>query len=146
MKTKSFLLAWSSAFVVCFALGYLWHDEIMTNFYTEHFERQQNPDINVSVTAIAYLIITFLMTLIYSVWHKGKNPLIEGLLLGLIVGILWSLPAPLLDIAFGVGITPSGILFDSAWQMIEEGIGGVVLARVYQFSIVQRPEKSLLGS
>jgi hypothetical protein len=143
MKIKSFLLAWLSAFVICLGLGYLWHNQIMVNFYSEHFERQPNPDVSVGITAVVYLILTFLMTLIYAVWNKGKKPLMEGLLLGIIVGVLWSLPSPLMDMAFGVGITLDGILFDTAWQVIEEGIGGVVMAWSYQYLSLRSKTKAI---
>jgi predicted permease len=144
MKTKNFLLGWLASFVVCFVLGYAWHEGIMSDFYTENFDRLPNPGINVGITAFAYLILTFLMTLIYALWNRGGNPVKEGLLLGLIVGILWSLPSPLMDMAFGVGITPSGILFDSGWQMIEEGIGGIVLAWSYQYLSLRSKTKEII--
>lgn len=143
MKAKNFILAWFSTFVVCFALGYVWHEHFMSNFYIEHFERVQNPAINISLFAVAYAVVTFAMTFIYAYWHRGRWPLSEGLLLGLIVGLLWSLPAPLLDMAYGVGIGPGGIFIDSGWQMIEEGIGGVVMAWSYQYLSLRSKTKNV---
>src|SRR5687768_4718236 len=144
MKTKNFTLAWLSAFIVCFALGYVWHEHIMSNFYIEYSERQPNPSIDTGIFAVAYGVVTFVMTFIYSYWLKGKRSLADGLILGLVIGLLWSLPAPLIDMSYGVGISPGGIFIDTGWQMIEEGIGGVVMAWSYQYLSLQSKTKTII--
>lgn len=144
MKTKNFILAWFSCFIVCFALGYFWHDNFMSNFYIENSERLPNPSINIGILSIAYLILTFLMTFLYNMLKKSRRPLLDGLLLGLITGLLWSLPSPLVDVAFGVGISPGGVFIDSAWQTIEEGIGGIVMAWSYQYLSLQSKTKTII--
>lgn len=144
MKTKNFILAWLSSFVVCFALGYIWHENFMGNFYIEHSERLPNPNVDTAILSLAYIIVTFLMTLIYANWQKSKRPLTDGLLLGLITGMLWSLPSPLTDVAFGVGVSPGGIFIDSAWQMLEEGIGGMVMAWSYQYLSLKSKTKTII--
>jgi hypothetical protein len=144
MKTKSFILAWFSSFIVCFILGYVWHDNFMSNFYIETSERLPNPSIDIGILAIAYIIITFLMTFLYTNFKRSGRPLLDGLLLGLIIGMLWSLPSPLIDVAFGVGVSPGGIFIDSAWQMLEEGIGGIIIAWSYQYISVQSKIKTIV--
>jgi hypothetical protein len=144
MKTKNFILAWFSSFIVCFVLGYLWHDNFMSNFYIENSERLPNPSIDISILSLAYIIITFLMTFLYTNLKKSKRPLLDGLFLGIITGMLWSLPAPLLDVAYGVGVSPSGIFIDSAWQMIEEGLGGVVMAWSFNYITLQSKTKTII--
>jgi hypothetical protein len=144
MKTKNFILAWLSSFIVCFVLGYIWHDNFMSNFYIENSERLPNPSMNITVLAVAYMIITFLMTFIYTNLKKSRRPLFDGLLLGLITGLLWSLPSPLVDVSYGVGISPGGILIDSAWQMIEEGLGGIVMAWSFQYVSLQSKTKTII--
>lgn len=144
MKTKNFILAWFSAFVVCFALGYAWHEYFMADFYIEHSERLRNPAIDIRVFAVAYIIVTFLMTFLYTNWQKSKRPLIDGLLLGLVTGLLWSLPAPLIDVAYGVGVSLGGIFIDSGWQMLEEGVGGAVMAWSYQYLSLRSKTKTII--
>jgi hypothetical protein len=144
MKTKNFILAWFSAFVVSFVLGYLWHDNFMSNFYIENSERLPNPSIDISFLAIAYVVITFLMTFLFVNLKKSKHPLLDGLLLGLVTGLLWSLPSPLVDVAYGVGIAPGAIFIDSAWQMMEEGMAGVVLAWSYQYLSLHSKTKTII--
>lgn len=144
MKTRNFILAWFSSFIVCFILGYLWHNNFMSNFYIENSERLPNPSIDISILSVAYVIVTFLMTFLYTILKKSKRPLLDGLLLGLITGMLWSLPSPLVDVAFGVGISPGGIFVDSGWQMIEEGIGGVIIAWSYQYLLLRSKTKEII--
>lgn len=144
MKTKNFILAWFASFIICFALGYFWHDNFMSNFYIENSERLPNPSINVGILSIAYIVITFLMTFLFINLKKSGRPLLDGFLLGLITGLLWSLPSPLVDVAFGVGVSPGAIFIDSAWQMLEEGIGGIVMAWSYQYLSLQSKTKTIM--
>jgi len=116
----------------------------MSNFYIENSERLPNPSIDVAILAVAYVIVTFLMTLLYTNMKKSRRPLADGLLLGLIIGLLWSLPGPLIDVAYGVGVSPSGIFVDSSWQMIEEALGGMVMAWSYNYLTLHSKTKNII--
>jgi predicted permease len=116
----------------------------MSNFYIENSERLPNPSIDISILASAYVIVTFLMTLLYTNLKKSRSPLADGLLLGLITGLLWSLPGPLVDVAYGVGVSPAGIFVDSGWQMIEEAVGGLVMAWSYQYLTMRSKTKNII--
>lgn len=79
---------------------------------------------------IAYIILAFLMSIIYSWMNKSAKPIIDGLKLGVLVGILWVFPHGLaMAAAHGTSIPYE--IKNTLWHIFEQGIGGGIIALVF---------------
>ncbi|NQV02477.1 MAG: hypothetical protein HQ542_07515 [Bacteroidia bacterium] len=79
---------------------------------------------------VAYFILALLMAYIYSLCYKGGKPVIEGLKIGVIIGILWVFPHGLAM----AGSHDTSIIYEiknALWHVIEQGIGGIIIALIY---------------
>ena len=79
---------------------------------------------------LGYLILDFLMALVYPMGYKGGSPLKEGFRFGALIGLIWVLPISVID--HGLYNLPlTLVIVDSSWHVVQEGIGGIVIALVY---------------
>ncbi len=70
------------------------------------------------------------MALVYPIGYKEGSPVKEGFRFGALIGLIWILPVSL--IFHGVWDLPlTGVIVDSAWHVVEEGIAGIAIAFVY---------------
>ena len=131
MNTKKCLTAWIAGFLAMFILSGIWYMLIMEDFYKTncYIPARENP--MMLYIALGYLILALLMTYLYSMSYKEGSPTKEGLRFGVLIGMLWVLPNGLVL----YGATHSGtrllILVDTVWHLIEEGVGGIVIASIY---------------
>ena len=117
-------------FIVMFLLSYLWHALLLADFYRENTPaiREQY---QIQFIAFGYLVLAFLMSYIYPKGYQGGKSVPEGLNFGVIVGLLWILPYSI--ILHGVMAYPRKlVLVDAIWHMVEQGIGGIVIASLYR--------------
>lgn len=129
---KRVLLAFLAAFAVMFILGGVWNALIMENFYLAHSPSILRPaeDFNLGVIAAGYAVLTAIMTLIV-VQNFQENPrFVGGFMFGATFGVAATLPLYLIlwgrwDFPLAYG------LVDSAWHLVEQGLGAVVLCRVF---------------
>ena len=130
MNVKKFVLAWVVAFVVTFLLAVLWHLFLLADFYEVQSQALAREEPNMAVIIVGYLILGFLMALVYPIGYKGGSPVKEGFRFGALIGLIWVLPVSV--IFHGVWNLPlTAVIVDSAWHVIEEGVGGIAIARVY---------------
>ena len=62
--------------------------------------------------------------------YKGGSPVKEGFRFGALIGLIWILPLSM--IFHGVWNLPlTGVIVDSAWHVVEEGIAGIAIGLVY---------------
>ena len=71
------------------------------------------------------------MAYIYSLAYKGGSPFKEGIRFGAIVGLLWVFPHGIIDAASHGDTTYLYQFQNAIWHMIEQSIGGVIIAFVY---------------
>ena len=79
---------------------------------------------------LGYFILAFLMAYVYSFSFSDERPVIEGLRLGVVIGLLWVLPHGLAM----AGAHNTSVIYEfknALWHMIEQGIGGVIVGLVY---------------
>jgi len=79
---------------------------------------------------VAYLILAFLMSVIYSWTRKSAMPVVDGLKVGVLIGILWVFPHGLAM----AGAHGTSVLYEvknALWHIAEQGIGGVIIAFVF---------------
>ena len=130
MNVKKWFLAGLVGFVVMFVLSVLWYMIIMDAFYREQVGALMREQYNFIFIVLGYLVMAFLMSYIYPIGYKGGSPAKEGLRFGVLIGLLVWLSSNL--ILYGAhNMTLSATLVDSGWHVVEEGIGGLVIALVY---------------
>jgi len=130
MNVKKWFLAGLVGFVVMFILSGLWYMLIMDAFYREQVGALMREQYNFIFIVLGYLVMAFLMSYIYPIGYKGGSPAKEGLRFGVLIGLLVWLSSNL--ILYGAhNMTLSATLVDSGWHIVEEGIGGIVIALVY---------------
>jgi len=139
MNVKKFVLAWVAVVVVTFLLGVLWHLFLLADFYEAQHQGLTREEPNMAVIIVGHLILGFLMALVYPIGYKGGPPVKEGFRFGALIGLIWILPLSV--ILHGVWNLPlTGVIVDSAWHVVEEGIAGIGIALVYG----RQPEASKL--
>jgi len=105
----------------------LWHNLILPGI-NENVEAHHQ---GIGIMLIAYLLLAFLMTYIYSQIDKSGNTIYKGLRIGVIIGILWVLPHGLAM----AGAHDTSIIYEiknAVWHMFEQGIGGIIIAVIYK--------------
>ena len=130
MNVKKFVLAWMAAFVVALFVGFGWHLFLLADFYRAQAQALAREEPNFVFVFVGLLILYFLMALVYPIGYKGGSPVKEGFRFGALIGLIWILPLSV--ILHGVWNLPfTGVIVDSAWHVVEEGVGGIAIARVY---------------
>ena len=130
MNTKKMLLACLAAFVVTFLLSGLWHIVLLGDFYKANDVALARAEPNMLFVILGQLILTFLMAVVYPMGYKGGSPVKEGFRFGAIIGLIWLLPWSVM--MHGIWNYPlAGVIVDSAWHVVEEGVGGIVIGLVY---------------
>jgi len=101
----------------------LWHNLVLPIFNKNIVAHHEG----LSIMLIAYFILAILMTYIYSISYEGGKPVVEGLKIGVIIGILWVFPHGLTMAA----AHDTSIIYEiknAIWHMVEQGIGGMIIA------------------
>ena len=125
--TKAFI----TCFISMFVLGGIWNALIMEGFYISHSPSNllAPEEFSLPFIALGYLVLTAIMTLIV-VQNFDQNPkFVGGFMFGATFGLAATLPLYL--ILYGRWeISMAYILVDSAWHLVEQGIGGAVLCSI----------------
>jgi len=125
MNIKKFMLATIAGGFTMWVIAGIWHNVIMVNFYNkQHAEHE-----DIALLIIAYLILAMFMSYLYPLFHKVENRVLNGLLFGSIIGLLWVFPH---DLAMA-GAHNTSLFYaikNGAWHMVEQGIGGIVIALI----------------
>jgi hypothetical protein len=126
MKIQKLLLAIVVGFIVMFGLAGLFHLVIMKDFFIE--KTGGEPSIHFAM--LSYAILAILMSYIYPYGYKGGSLVKEGLVFGILMGLLCRLPLQVLELGYGRGDL-SFVVTEAVWHAVEEGIGGIAIAMVY---------------
>jgi hypothetical protein len=132
MDIKKFFLAGIVGSVVMFLLAGMWNTVIVRNFIEAQIDPSQLRSVPVLYLVIlGYLVLGFLMAIIYPRFAKGGKSVVgQGLMFGIIAGALWMLPYSLvLNSIYNFPFVAIG--YDTIWVIVEQGIGGIVIAMVY---------------
>lgn len=130
MNTKKLFLAGIVGFVVMFSISGLWYMLLMSGFYETEGSAVNKAEVSFLFIALGYLVMSFLMAYVYPFGYKGGPPVKEGLRFGIVMGLLIWLSANL--VLYGAyNVTLSMTLVDSVYHIVEEGIGGLVIALIY---------------
>ena len=130
MNVKKLLLASLAGGAVTFALGWLWHTQLMGDFYSTHSAALARSEPNITLVALGSLVLGILMAYTYPIGYKGGSAVKEGFKFGALIGLIWTLPLSL--IFSGIWNLPLiAALVDSGWHVVEQGLTGIVIAYIY---------------
>ncbi len=118
------------AFIVMFILGGLWHAVLMVDFYKELLTPESREPHQIQFIASGVFLLALSMAYLYPKGYRGGSPIKEGLVFGVIMGLIWIIPHGL--VMHGMTATSGKLLLvDGLWHLFEQGMGGIVIASVY---------------
>jgi uncharacterized membrane protein YvlD (DUF360 family) len=137
MNWEKLVLSAIAGSIGMWILAGLYHEVVMAQFYRTEVHATHE---GTGIIFIAYLVLGALMAYIYPIGYKGGKPWLEGMKFGLVMGILWVFPHELVRIgAHGGSITYA--FKNVAWHLVEQGVGGIIIAVIYGKSISANPAK-----
>ena len=71
------------------------------------------------------------MSYMYPKGIEGTNKVTNGLKFGVLIGIIWVVPLSVVMYSATVGSSLKVIGIDAIWHIVEQGIGGVLIAMIY---------------
>jgi len=124
--TPRFFISWLVGAIVMFLAFYLWHGVFLNDFHRINFSLA----LFLPLSALAYLIISFGLYGLYEVkpLSRIEAPFLRGLIAGTVLGLVLFILATVMGISFTKMASIKHLLLDCAWQVIEQCIGGVVIA------------------
>ncbi len=128
MNWKKLSLATVVGGISMWLLAGAWHTLIMARFYADAVEADHE---GTGVILIAYFVLAALMAYLYPRLRNDGRPAVEGLKFGVIIGVLWVFPHAL-AMAGAHGESLTYVFQNTAWHLIEQGVGGVVISLVYR--------------
>lgn len=128
---KKLLIGTLSGGFGMWAIAGIWHNLIKANFYNSINAKHDA----IGVFLVAYFILALIMAYIYPLRYKCENYLKEGIIFGAIIGLLWVFPHGIIDAASHGDTTYLYQFKNALWHMIEQGIGGIIIAFVYRKQI-----------
>lgn len=117
------VLAALSGAVCMWLLAGLWHGVIAKQFYSHETGAKHE---GTAIIFVAYVLLSLLMVYLYSRVCQRRRPVVEGLVFGAVVGLLWVLPHEL-AMAGAHGQSLGYVFKNAAWHVVEQGVGGIVI-------------------
>jgi hypothetical protein len=114
--------------IAMWLLAGLWHKVIARELYEGSAHNHTSHE-GIGIIFLGYLVLSLLMAYLYSLVYAGGPPMMSGLSFGALIGILWVFPHELTMVG-AHGKSLSYVLKNSAWHVIEQGVGGVLIAQV----------------
>jgi hypothetical protein len=128
VSIKRLGLAWLAGTVSFAVLHVLLHGVLLGSFFLQHLGPPKSEPRAV-VLAMAVLLYPASMTYLYRLAYRGGNPLVEGLRLGAIVGLLFVLPLNLVHTTY-LGASMTLVLVDTPLHVVEQGLMGAIIGWV----------------
>ena len=122
-KFRKLLLATLLGGLGMWIVAGIWHNLIMANLYEHVHARHEG----LGILLVAYFVLAVLMAYMYPLGYKGRKPIVEGVRFGAIIGLLWVFPHGL-AMAGAHGTSIMYVIKNSLWHIVEQGIGGVIIA------------------
>ena len=123
MQGKGFITLWLVATASMALASFGWHGWLLNDI-----ARLELPLATfVPAFGLAYLLIGFVLTSLCVRIELDIPNALKGLLIGGVLGFFLYLVAFLMGLSFQEAATSEHVLFDFAWQMIEQGVGGFVV-------------------
>lgn len=131
MNSKKFLLAVGVYIVVTFAIAAGWHLLLFKDMYAQLaiFTRQE-PIIPLGIASIAMQAVV--LAYLYPLFSRGGSPAKEGLVFGLLIGVLMASIAVFAEAGKqNVASLPTWLIFESFYYLLQFGLVGILIGMVY---------------
>ena len=128
---RNLALSACAGLVVMLVLSWIWHVLVMDDYFRSEFGGVMRADYDYLFIVLGYVVLALLMAYIYPLGYQSGPPEREGLRFGVLIGLLWVLPASLVGLG-GLNLSLNGIMVDAVWHLLEQGAGGVAIASAYQ--------------
>ena len=125
---KKLLLSTIASGLGMWIIGGLWHNLILPNVNSNIEAHHEG----IGIMLIAYFILAFLMTYLYSLVNKTNHSIVIGLKLGVIIGVLWVFPHGLAM----AGTHDTSIIYEiknTLYHIFEQGMGGLIISLVFKY-------------
>jgi hypothetical protein len=126
--SRKLIISWIIASLLMFFLSYLWHGILLNDFRKISYPIE----FFIPFLFLLYLILGFGLSFINSIIYDKKKPLLRGALVGIAAGFTVFLIVFVLGTSLsGAPINTMHVSVDFIWQIIEQGLGGLITAYVY---------------
>ena len=127
MDYKRFVVAVILSFIVMFALSVAWDALVMGDLTREYGPSIMRDVPMTQWVVIGYLFLSLLLAVAYAQSRVSGPRVLRGLKVGVLVGLLWSLPFGL--VLHGVAEYPLlPVIVNSTWALVEVGAGGIIVS------------------
>ena len=128
MFQKRFFGSWMFATSGMFILSYIWHGLILSDFDGLTYPKR----LFTLVVVLIYIIVGYAVTKSFSIPYLAvkykKRPLKRGFWGGALIGFILFLVTTAVGVSFSTVYSFKHLLYDSVWQIMEQGMGGVIVA------------------
>lgn len=139
MFNLRFFIGWIACAITMYAAFYLWHGVLSTDFYRIQFPKT----IFLVLAGVAYFVISYVLYKVYelNIWNKiTENLFLKGVFSGVALGFILFSITTVLGVGFSQGLSAKIMVVDLCWQMLEQTIGGIIIAFAHLFIFVPAPE------
>ncbi len=123
MKLEIRLLATVVGGLGMWIVAGIWHNLVMANLYAEVQAKHDG----IGLLLVAYFILALLMVHLFPKEREDQSTILTGLKFGVTIGLLWVFPHEL-AMAGAHGDSLAYVFKNGIWHMVEQGIGGVIIA------------------
>jgi hypothetical protein len=137
---RKFVISWISSSVLMFSISYVWHGIILNDISNLSYPR----GIYLFSSSIVYLVVGLTITTIFSAQIIGKiinNLFLRGIILGALIGMVLFMFAMVVGVTFTKSVTINSIAFDLPWQMLEQSLGGLIIASIFSMMYEPHPRE-----
>jgi H+/Cl- antiporter ClcA len=131
VQMKRFFIAWIVSSLAMFVLFYIWHGAFLNDFSRLNYPKE----IFLIIAGLTYVFIGFVVVRFYETKLLEKlffhKPLLKGVVKGALCGFIFFLIATVVGVSFNTGSDLKNMALDLAWQLFEQGIGGLVAGLLY---------------
>ena len=135
-----FFASWMLGSILMYALFYTWHGIFLNDFLKISFPFTWL----IIFTSIAYVTISFVLYAVYESKPMKNiyNFFVRGIISGVLVGFIIFVVSTVVTISISRNLSAQHLMLDCIWQMLEQTIGGLLLAVVKVFVVDQRHEEA----
>lgn len=122
-----FFISWIVSAVIMYVAFYVWHGVFLNDLNRITFSKT----LFLVLAALVYLVISFVLYKTFESKILTKyigSPMLKGVISGFGLGFVLFSIVTVLGISFTKNINLTYILADCVWQIIEQCLGGVIIA------------------
>ncbi len=147
MFKRQFLLSWLFSSIGMFVLSYLWHGYVLLDFVNYG----EPSGLILFYKIVIYLVIGFVIASVVRLKTFDKRlkylPVVKGLIVGCVCGILFFALSTFKGISFNVTLNHKYLLLNFFWQLFEQMMGGIIVGVVHNLvfdpSMIAKEEENL---